>query len=270
LPELPDVEGFRRVLARHTGAGFIREVVVRDKGVLRGTDPRKLQRALRGRRFLRPQRHGKWLIARTDGRAILVFHFGMTGSLLWRRAGEPEERFDHVVFVIDGGELRYNDMRKLHGLWLLREETELQRILDRLGPDALQISKQSFDQRLARRGRLKAVLADQSVIAGLGNLLVDEICWRARLNPMRPAGRLTAEERRRLYGQMRRVLRASVPTGRVPPRPSWLTGRRDKRGAACPRCAAKLSRRRIAGRATVWCPRCQPQRVVSAKRRRSS
>jgi len=257
LPELPDVEGFRRVLARHT-AGRIRRVVVRDERVLRGTDPRRFQRTLRGRRFVRPERHGKWLIARTDGRPILLFHFGMTGALVWRRAGSREQRHDHIVFVIDGGELRYNDMRKLHGVWLLGDAKEVDRRLDALGPDALKLTRREFEAALGGRGRLKALLMDQSVIAGLGNLLVDEICWRARINPMQPARRLAAAQRKRIYGEMRRVLRASIPTGRVPPRPSWLTGRRDKPDATCPRCGARLLRRKVAGRTTVFCPRCQP------------
>jgi formamidopyrimidine-DNA glycosylase len=184
----------------------------------------------------------------------------MTGALVWRSAGEPEQRFDHVVFRMDGGELRYNDMRKLHGLRLPRDEKALERILGHLGPDAFTISKPSFVQRLARRGRLKAVLADQSVIAGLGNLLVDEILWRAQINPLRSAQSLSAKERARVYTEMRRVLRAAIPTGRVPTLRTWLTGRRDTPGAACPRCRATLARRRVGGRTTVWCPRCQPPR----------
>jgi formamidopyrimidine-DNA glycosylase len=257
LPELPDVEGFRRILARHT-AGRIRRVLVRDERVLRGTNARSFKGALRGRRFRSPERHGKWLIARTDGRAIVLFHFGMTGALLWRRAGAREQRHDHIVFVIDGGELRYNDMRKLQGVWLLGDEKEVQRRLGMLGPDALKVTWTEFEAALGRHGRLKVLLMDQSVIAGLGNLLVDEICWRARISPLRPALRLAGAQRKRLFREMRRILRAAIPTGRVPPRPSWLTGRRDTPGATCPRCGSKLLRRRVAGRTTVWCPRCQP------------
>jgi formamidopyrimidine-DNA glycosylase len=108
-----------------------------------------------------------------------------------------------------------------------------------------------------RRGAIKAVLMDQKVIAGLGNLLADEILWRACIHPRRPAGSLTAQERRELHRQMRSVLRASVRAGRVPSRPSWLTGARDQRDARCPRCGAPLCRGRIGGRTTVWCPNCQ-------------
>jgi formamidopyrimidine-DNA glycosylase len=222
LPELPDVEGFRRVLARHAGAR-IAEVTVRDRGVLRGVSAAALARLLRGRRFQRPARHGKWLIAPTDAPAIVLFHFGMTGSLSWHRRDEPLHRDDRIVFALEARELRY-------------------------------------ERLFAGRGRLKARLADQSVIAGLGNLLIDEICWRARINPWRRAGSLSRAERARFYAHMRRVLRASVRVGRVPGYDSWLTGRRDRRAARCPRCRAALARRKLAGRTTVWCPRCQPSR----------
>jgi formamidopyrimidine-DNA glycosylase len=257
LPELPDVEGFRRVLARHALGKPIRRVEVRDRGVLRGTSAPQLARALRGRRFRRPQRHGKWLVARTDGRAALLFHFGMTGSLWWRRAGAPEQAYDRIVFALPSGELRYKDLRKLQGVRLARDEKAISGMLDALGPDALEVSKNEFEKCLAGRGRLKARLADQSVIAGLGNLLIDEICWRARVNPMRKGTELSSEERKRMYAQMRRVLRASVRAGCVPGYSSWLTGQRDKRDGACPRCRTKLARARVNGRMTVWCPRCQ-------------
>jgi formamidopyrimidine-DNA glycosylase len=260
LPELPDVEGFRRVLARHAVGKPIRRVEVRDRGVLRGASAPQLARALRGRRFRRPERHGKWLIARTDGSAALLFHFGMTGSLWWRRAGEPEQPYDRIVFALGRGELRYKDLRKLHGVRFARGEATVERIVSQLGPDALGVSRSRFDQCLAGRGRLKARLADQSVIAGLGNLLIDEICWRARVNPLRKGSELSGEERKRMYAQMFRVLRASVRAARVPGYSSWLTGQRDKRDGACPRCRRKLARARVNGRMTVWCPRCQRER----------
>ena len=257
MPELPDVEGFRRVLARHAVGKPIRRVEVRDRGVLRGTSAPQLARAMRGRRFRRPERHGKWLVARTDGKATLLFHFGMTGSLWWRRPGAPEQAYDRIIFALGRGELRYKDLRKLQGVRLARDETAIERVVGALGPDALKISKRGFDECLAGRGRLKARLADQSVIAGLGNLLIDEICWRARVHPLRVANTLNSQERKGLYRGMRHVLRASVRVGNVPGWPSWITGQRDKRDARCPRCRRKLARARVNGRMTVWCPRCQ-------------
>jgi formamidopyrimidine-DNA glycosylase len=259
MPELPDVEGFRRVLAEHADGERVRRVRVRDAGVIRDAGPRRLDRAVRGRRFRSPRRHGKWLIAPTDGGSTVLLHFGMTGSLSWHDKDEPEHRHDRVVFEFGDGELRYRDMRKLQGVRIADDAAEVDRALGELGPDALDLSRKRFEERVTtRRGRLKSALTDQTVIAGLGNLLADEICWQARINPTRPAMDLDDAERGRLYRAMRRVLRESVKAERVPPRRRWLTGVRDDPGASCPRCGARLSRDRVGGRATIWCPRCQP------------
>jgi formamidopyrimidine-DNA glycosylase len=258
MPELPDVEGFRRVLSEHTSEP-IRAVHVHDPGVLREVGPRQLGAALRGHRLEEPRRHGKWLIAPAGG-PVLMLHFGMTGSLSWHPSGEPRHRHDRVVWEFDDGELRFRDMRKLQGIRLAPDEAQAERTLAGLGPDAREVSRDRFDELLsARRGRLKTVLTDQSVLAGLGNLLADEICWRAHVHPLRSLTELDTNDNAALYRAMRRILADSVKAGRVPPRGTWLTGVRDDPHGHCPRCDAPLSRRRVAGRTTVWCPACQPR-----------
>ncbi|MEU0190837.1 DNA-formamidopyrimidine glycosylase family protein [Streptomyces afghaniensis] len=259
MPELPDVEGFRQVLESCAKGRVVRRVEVRDAGVLRGVGVRGLRDALEGRRFGTPERHGKWLLARTGG-PTLVLHFGMTGRLVCARPEDPVEAHDRVLFTLSGNrQLRFRDQRKLQGLWLAHDDADLDRLLRRQGPDAMAVDRAEFEAVLsARRGHLKTALTDQSVLAGLGNLLADEILWRARLRPDRRARELTRDDRRQLYGEMRRTLRSAVKAGCVPPRDSWLTGHRDDPDPRCPRCGSGLRRSRMAGRGTVWCPRCQP------------
>ncbi|MCQ4079313.1 Fpg/Nei family DNA glycosylase [Streptomyces sp. RB6PN25] len=258
MPELPDVESFRHVLDSHGRGRRIEDVEVNDAGVLRGVTARRLRQALRGRRFRAPGRHGKWLIARTDGPAVLM-HFGMTGELVGGPQAEERHPHDRVVFVLDHGRLCYRDQRKLQGIRLADDEAAVERLLADQGPDALDVGRQEFAEAIGvRRGGLKSALIDQSVLAGLGNLLADEILWRSRLHPSRPARELSDDELRRLHGETRRVLRQSVRAGRVPGRPSWLTGHRDDPHPQCPRCGGPLRRGRVAGRSTVWCPQCQP------------
>jgi formamidopyrimidine-DNA glycosylase len=127
-----------------------------------------------------------------------------------------------------------------------------------LGPDATEVGLERFRELLApRRGSLKAALMDQRLIAGLGNLMVDEIAWRARVDPRTAVGRLSRRRVERLWQAMDEVVRESLPTGRVPPAHGWLTGVRDRRDARCPRCGSRLRRATVAGRTTVWCGRCQ-------------
>ncbi|MFI6933782.1 Fpg/Nei family DNA glycosylase [Streptomyces sp. NPDC050287] len=304
MPELPDVEGFRKVFASCAQGEVIRRVDVRDSGVLHGVSARRLRAALEGRRFGRPERLGKWLLAPTgdartedartedartedarteDARTgdapsdgvptdagptdegvagpTVLLHFGMTGRLVCGRPDDELDPHDRVLFAVgDDRQLRYRDQRKLRGLWLAADDAAVARLLDRQGPDALTVDREEFEAALsAHRGRVKAVLTDQSVLAGLGNLLADEILWRARLNPACHANDLSERERHRLYTHMRRTLRSAVTAGRVPPRPSWLTGHRDDPTPTCPRCHSPLRHARLSSRTTLWCPHCQPE-----------
>ncbi|MFF4696186.1 zinc finger domain-containing protein [Streptomyces chattanoogensis] len=141
----------------------------------------------------------------------------------------------------------------------MADDAAVDRILDRLGPDALTMDRAELADLLSRRrGAIKSALMDQSVIAGLGNLLCDEILWRARIAPRSPARDLSETTYRRLHAAIGRVLHTSVRAGCVPPRRSWITGRRDDSEPLCPRCGESLSSGRTAGRRTVWCPHCQP------------
>jgi formamidopyrimidine-DNA glycosylase len=258
MPELPDVEGFRGVFAEHGAGRRIRSVRVSDSQVVRGVSARTLREKLTGRSFGEPERHGKWLIVPLSGGPVLLLHFGMTGAISWESADAERHRHDRVTFELDDGELRYRDMRKLRGIWLAADRDAAEELLGDLGPDSLAISREEFTRVVAARRQVKATLLDQSALSGLGNLLADEICWRARVHPRRRGDLLTDAELRRLHSSMRRVLRGAIPTGRVPGRRSWLTGRRADPVPSCPRCGAVLRRGRAAGRGTCWCPRCQP------------
>jgi formamidopyrimidine-DNA glycosylase len=258
VPELPDVEGYRTALAETLPGRQIREIDVRDPGVLRNATPRMLGRELVSHRFAEPGRHGKWLLLPTDGPTLMV-HSGMTGRPYFADDDQPEQGFERLVIGLDRGQLRYADLRKLRGVWLAGDDDEVAGVMGKQGPDALGLDLRSFARALhGRRGALKATLMDQSVIAGLGNLLVDETCWRARLNPSRPVSTLGEDDLRTLHGSMKRILRTAVPHGCVPSLPRWLTRVRDDPDPACPRCGAKLIRGRIGGRTSLWCPRCQP------------
>lgn len=251
MPELPDVEGFRRVASNASGRR-IERVDVLDRTQLRGGRPG----AVEGERLGEFRRHGKWLFA-PAGDAELLMHFGMTGLLQWAERGAERHPHDRVVLVCRGGELRYRNMRKFGAVWISRDGRE--RVTGPLGPDATEVGLEPFRELLARRrGTLKAALMDQRLIAGLGNLMVDEIAWRARVDPRTPVPRLSRRRVERLWRAMDGVIRESLPTGRVPPVEGWLTGARDqRREARCPRCGSRLRRATVAGRTTVWCGRCQ-------------
>lgn len=258
MPELPDVEKFRRTLASCGQNKLIRKVGVHDPGVLHDVSAPQFTNALEGRRFTEPVRHGKLLLARTGGPTVLL-HFGMTGRLVCGTAEDRTHPHDRVVFGLGAGrELRYQDQRKLKGLWLL-DDAEVARLLESQGPDAASADRDEVHAALStQRGGIKSALTNQSVLSGLGNLLADEILWRARLDPRRRAALLTAEDHRRLYTALRDAVRQTVRAGCVPSRNTWLTGHRDATDGACPRCGHRLDHGRVTGRSTAWCSNCQP------------
>ena len=270
VPELPDVEAYRRFFVAHATAKTVADVWA-DPTILRNATPHALRRALRGRRVEEPARHGKWLICWTDGPALLL-HFGMTGDLVWSGHEPDRHRHDRLVLRFEeGDELRYRNMRKLGGAWLAHDADEVGWILGPLGPDALAVSRRAFLELLGRRrGGVKAALMDQTLVAGVGNLIADEVLWQARIHPRRDIAGLSEEERRRLYSVLRSVLRESVERyDYIPRKRSWLSHVRGLPGAACPRCGTPLARTVAGGRTTYYCPHCQPEPAPPSRRQRT-
>jgi formamidopyrimidine-DNA glycosylase len=260
VPELPDVEAYRRFFREHAAGRTVRRVLVPDPTIVRNATPQALDRALRGYRFADPDRLGKWLLAWTVGGPGLLLHFGMSGDLIWSEDEPERHRHDRVILVLDLGELRYRNMRKLGGAWLAHDRAEARAVTGELGPDALTVSRREFLDRLSRRrGGVKALLMDQRFVAGVGNLVADEVLWQARLHPRRRVESLDDQERVRLYRTMHAVLKEMVAKfDYVLRKRGWLNHVRGRPGAVCPRCETPLSRATVAGRTTYFCPSCQP------------
>jgi formamidopyrimidine-DNA glycosylase len=251
VPEVLEVELTRRGAVDLAGRTIV--AVVRTDPLVVGDG---VDAEAAGSRVERFDRHGKLLLVRTDGPTIGV-HFGMTGRLLVddtavidRLAYSPASRdpvWDRWAVRLDDGRLvRLHDPRRLG-------RVRLDPDLSRLGPDVLSLRRADLAAALAgRRAPLKAILLDQAVIAGLGNLLADEVLWWAALAPRRPAGALTAGEvgtlaqaiRRRLPIMMRR---GGSHTGELSPAVRAVLG-------PCRRDGAELVRATIGGRTAVWCP----------------
>ncbi|HXF36905.1 MAG TPA: DNA-formamidopyrimidine glycosylase family protein, partial [Actinomycetota bacterium] len=204
-------------------------------------------------------RHGKRLLCPTEDGPTLLVRFGMTGGFV---AGptDPPHPHDRLILELDRGGLRYRDQRKLGGVWLAPDEEEAASLLSGLGPDALEVGRRAFLDRLSRRrGGVKAALMDQGFVAGVGNLLADEILWQAGLHPRTPVAGLDPAARERLYRVLRRVLRTAVARfDHQETQRRWLIRVRGLPGARCPRCGTALDRTAAAGRTTYFCPTCQP------------
>ncbi len=257
MPELPDVESYRRYLDRSGLRREIRRVRVQEPGSLRDVSRQRLSRALKGRRFVDTRRHGKHLFTSVSGSVWLVMHFGMTGRLEHGNGSLPDHTRVAYEFA-DGSWLAFVDMRRLGFVSLTADVDDYVRAQG-LGPDALSLSYAALRDLLrSRRGALKPALMDQSMVAGVGNVYSDEILFQARLDPRMAASGLEDAQCRRLHRQLRRVLRTAADRDADPRRvpKGWLLPNRED-GVPCPRGRGEVRKLSISGRGAFYCPACQ-------------
>jgi formamidopyrimidine-DNA glycosylase len=257
VPEILEIEYYRR-LAERALRRPIASVTPPDAWYLKGgDDPAVVVAELLGRSFVAARRRGKLLLLDLDQGTTLGLRFGMTG-VLEVDDDEGVEQLEYAslrrdpawvrfgVGFVDGGELRLRDPRRLGGVELDPPE-------DRLGPDALSVTPSALRAALdGSQAPLKARLMDQHRLAGIGNLLADEVLWRARLDPARPAGGLSTTELRRLHRQLRATLDQLLTRGGSHLGDLMVA---RERGGRCPRCGTELERRTVGGRTTYACPR---------------
>lgn len=272
MPELPEVETVVRDL---------RPLILyrRIRGLRVGR--RKLRTPWRadwtmpilGQRFNALDRRGKWIIARLDVGALLL-HLGMTGQLTVQPASSRSADHTHLRFLLDHDcELRFRDVRRFGSATYFSATADLEDHLNaRLGPEPFGIDANYFRVCLRNTQRpLKAVLLDQTVLAGVGNIYADEACHRAGLHPARVAATLSGPEADRLRRAVESVLRAAIDSRGSTIRDyiggSGLGGRFQdefaaygRTGLPCVRCESLILCLRIAGRSSHFCPRCQPLR----------
>ena len=245
MPELPEAERARALIEARGLGRRIAGVEDSDTWVARPHAPGDIAAALTGRELTAAHRRGKSIWLETGDGPVLFLHLGMAGRIAVDEEPAPRNWDRFAITFADGGRLALRDKRRL-GRVLLEPD------LSRLGPDAAEVSRAEFRARIGRSSApVKARLMDQSAIAGVGNLLADEILWRARIHPARPASELSEDELDELRRVTRAVIRSSIRRGGA------HTGELNPHrvaGGHCPRCGAPLARDRIGGRTTYWCP----------------
>jgi formamidopyrimidine-DNA glycosylase len=259
MPELPDVETFKRYLDGTSLHQRIIGVDVRDAYVLKNVSASKLARRLKGCRFESSRRHGKHLFVRTCGDLWLRLHFGMTGSLRFVMPEENAPPHSRVLFLFERNRrLAFDDQRKFGEIGLVEDIDKFLRARA-VGADALKISFPQFKEIFgSHRGAVKAILLNQKLIAGIGNIYADEILFRARIHPGTQMSTLNGETVSRLFRATRYILKNAIAAkadANLMPK-SWLLPHRGKAGK-CPRCGRKLRSATIGGRTAWFCMHCQ-------------
>ncbi len=290
MPELPEVEITRRRIAPLLVGRRIADVQTTEESYFFVTPPEVLRRALRGSVLVGLDRRGKYLVAAIDDGRQLLLHLGMTGQLFSSSAESPRllsataraalapdaqadfepDRHTHLRFCFEdrGQEVYFRDVRKFGKVLLLGAGEQSPR-LDRLGDDALEVTgERLFLATRRRKTPIKALLLDQSTIAGVGNIYADEALFCSGVRPGRRAQAMTRRECDAIAREIRRVLLRAIETGGSSisdyVAPDGSDGRyQDERrvygrtGEPCHTCGSAIRRKLVAQRGTHYCPRCQ-------------
>lgn len=264
MPELPDVEVFKRYLQSTSLHKDIEDVKICTKNLVEGLSSSELIKTLKGDRFESAARHGKYLLAKTVRGKHLVLHFGMTGFLKYFK--EEADQPSHTRLLIrfsNGYHLAYDCQRKLGEIGLADSMKTLVKEKS-LGPDALD---QEFDQTRFNKifaktsAAVKSALMNRKYIAGIGNIYSDEILFQARMYPGMTSKRLDGEDLDGVYSQMHQVLYTAIEAGADPRRfPSSFIIPHRRTDMICPRCNGEIRKEKIGGRSAYYCPRCQKDR----------
>jgi formamidopyrimidine-DNA glycosylase len=273
VPELPEVETIRRQLAPHVEGRTIVQARILDPRWTRPDPPAAIEAELRGAVVERVTRAGKYLVWSLSGDRFLIQHLRMTGTLLYDPAVAPPHT--HVILEFDDGHrLVYVDPRRFGtGHLVFGAAARDEYLATRIGIEPMTPEFTAAHLRELARGRIapvKAFVLDQRRIAGVGNIYADEALFRARIHPLRPAGRLTLADWERVREGIEEALRAGIEAkgasiddfrhvdgARGSFQDQFLVHRRA--GEACPRCGQEIRKIVVGGRGTYVCERCQPK-----------
>jgi formamidopyrimidine-DNA glycosylase len=272
MPELPEVETVVRDLRPLLVGRTITALRVGAKK-LRKPWSKAWTREVVGATATGIRRRGKWILADLDTGAVLLVHLGMTGQLTVTN-GEPEPDHLHFAFALgNGSELRYRDARRFGSVqWIASDALVQLSFGEKLGHEPFDIPAESFADALRGSNRnLKALLLDQSILAGVGNIYADESLFRAKLNPQTPGSALTRAECDRLRLAVEAVIAKAID-GRGSTIRDYVGGSGlrggfqhefavyGRMGEPCLKCKTSIEVIRVAGRSSHFCPKCQKQK----------
>lgn len=264
MPELPEVETYKRYIASTALRQVIKRVTIEDERIVKDGSPGAIRRGLKGEKIESTERRGKHLFCKLSNGACLALHFGMSGDLAYYKDRDNPPKYTRLILDFQNGyHLAYISMRMLGGVRHVEDIDAFVRD-QRIGPDALsgELTLARLRELMnGRKGIVKPTLMNQSIISGIGNIYADEILFQAGVHPEARVDELDGERIKAIHRAMKRILNVAVKRNaeidKLPP--SYLLPRRYKGAVKCPRCNDQIKTKKIAGRTTYFCPNCQKQ-----------
>ena len=268
MPELPEVETIKNEITPKLIGRHVKEVVIFWDKIVRGLSPADFIARLTGRKISDINRRGKYLLISLNGADYLIMHMKMTGSLLVTHDETPPLYTRAILKLDDGTNIYFRDPRKFGRMWLV---ADIEEVIGSLGPEALsrKLTAKKLGELLSkRRAPMKALLCDQNIVAGIGNLYADEALFLAKINPVSTGESLTSDAVKRLHAAIREVLLAGIKNKGASIvnyyRPDGTQGTAHcefraarRKGQPCLVCGTQIVRIVVRGRGTYYCPECQ-------------
>jgi formamidopyrimidine-DNA glycosylase len=270
MPELPEVETIKNDLLPHLLGRRFTQVSFPWAKSIKKPSQEEFSDLLTGATVDHLSRRGKYLIFWLSNGYRLIIHLRMSGTLLLRKSDVEPDPYARVIFDLDdGNQLRFCDVRKLGTIYLVEDEKS---IIKGMGPEPLEpaFTEKVLKGRLARRtAAIKAVLCDQKVVAGIGNMYADEILHEIKMHPLKKACDLNDNEIRKIHKATIKILKSAIenkgatisnyknPAGEAgTAQDHFKVAHRFKK--PCPICGIEITRIKVRGRGTYFCPKCQP------------
>ena len=272
MPEMPEVETVRRTLLPLIKGKTIKEVTVWYPKIITG-DAKEFARQLTGKKIENIDRYAKYLLIRLSNNLTIVSHLRMEGKYRLVKINTKKDKHDHVQIVFkDNSALRYNDVRKFGRMQLIKTGTEREKTgIGKLGvePNSTAFTVSYLQNGLARKKKnIKNTLLDQSIVAGLGNIYVDEVLWETKIHPLSQANTIPAEKIVQLHDNINSLIELAIAergtTIHTYLDANGKTGGFQRmlqvyghKGEPCVRCGTPLEKIKVNGRGTTFCPKCQ-------------
>lgn len=271
MPELPEVETVKNELLPHVIGRRITGITLDWEGIVKHPAAEEFCARVTGQEIAGIKRRGKYLLVSLSGGDLMVLHLKMSGSLIIGRNSAEPPRFTRAVIHLDNdSSVFFRDPRKFGMMKLVEDENSA---VGKLGPEPLE---DGFTSRLLSRlldkrtAPIKALLCDQTVIAGIGNMYADEVLFATGIHPLRTGASLSRKEIKNIHGAIRRILKAAIANKGASVdtyfRPDGTKGTAHfefkvahRRGESCFNCGTPLQRITVRNRGTYFCPRCQPE-----------